>query len=389
MDKLIKLKKFYNEPTTKYNVISCVIFRMIDGYKNEYNYYDGLNLLTKIFEKLYPGCYLRIYYDQSVLNNKTATNQKFINNTEKLWKPLFQKMKLNKKIQLCEYELKDFKTDEYNHEGVIGTIVRFMPFIDLEENKNIEDVICTDIDFKYTDHKLLQEFYIEFKKSKKQYFYRSKFCYYLQDRFDIIKKYISKIIKHNLMMAGNVISSVKIPQDIFVNFLICLLNENNKGCEMYKDFLGLTHNYSRKNLSRLRYGIDELLTIDILRYLIDNNIKLLVYKEKDFEKLTYNIYLNYEKKKLSEKRFEKIIKYISGKYYDDNKSSIDNFKYIDNIIYRNSSEENNLIYYYVLLRLRDFIQNLINKNKLEKYLIKEDEIECIENINTKEEYFAI
>ena len=81
MDKFIKVKKNYNEPINKYNVISCVIFRMPNGYKNEMKYFDGLDLLTKIFEKLYPGFYLRIYYDQSVLNNKTVTKYQFINNT--------------------------------------------------------------------------------------------------------------------------------------------------------------------------------------------------------------------------------------------------------------------------------------------------------------------
>ena len=260
--------------------------------------------------------------------------------------------------------------------------------IDLEENKNIGDVICTDIDFVYSAHKLSQQFYIEFKKSKKQFFYRTKFCYYLQIRFSILKKYIDNTIKHNLMMAGNIISSVKIPKDIFIKFFNCLLNENNKGCDMYKDFLELKYDNESKNSQRIKYGIDELLTVDILKYLINKNISILVYKEKDFEKITYNMYLNYQKKKLSEKRFGKIVKYISGKYYDNNKSVIDNFRHIDRIIFKNSGE-NNLIYYYVFLRLRDFIEKLIKKNKLEKYLMGEDEIDCIKDIDIKQEYFDL
>ena len=47
--------------------------------------------------------------------------------------------------------------------------------------------------------------------------------------------------------------------------------------------MNLNYDSEVKNTSKIKYGIDEILTIYILKYLIDNNINVLVYKEKDFE----------------------------------------------------------------------------------------------------------
>lgn len=56
-------------------------------------------------------------------------------------------------------------------------------------------------------------------------------------RFKILGKYMDKNVKYNLIMAGAVITSIKVPENIFVKFFTCLLNENLENCEMYKDFL--------------------------------------------------------------------------------------------------------------------------------------------------------
>jgi hypothetical protein len=232
----IKLFPEYKEPTHKYNVLSCVVFRMPIGYKNELKYFNGLDLLTKILKQLFPYFYLRLYYDESVLNNKTVTDSEFIKNTEKHWKPLFDKMKTNKYIQLCKYEMKDLKIDPYNHNGVIGTILRFVPFLDLPENKNIDNVICSDIDLSYNGYKELSVFYNKFKQSGREFFYKTKYCYFLQDRFKQIYKYYNDKILSHPIMAGVIMTSVKVPESLLITFFKCILNLEDKSCERYKAF---------------------------------------------------------------------------------------------------------------------------------------------------------
>jgi len=399
----IKLIPEYNEPAFKYNIISGVLFRMPIGYKNELKYYGGLQLLVKIFRKLFPNFYLRLYYDDSVLNNKTVTDVTFIQNTEKYWQPLFDNMKNNKYIQLCKYEMKDFKIDKYNHNGVIGTVIRFCPFLDLKENKNINTVICTDIDMSYNGFITLKNYYNEFIKSNKEFFYRTKYCYYIQDRFNLIYKYYDNNVLKYPIMAGCIITKVKIPEIILNTFFKCVSNNSAENCNRYKDFSEFKYDALTKNLTKnltkqekqgdsknlIQYGIDELCTLDILKYLIDKNVKLLIYREKDINKFIFKFYNDFDKNKLSENRFNKLLKFIMGLYYKKDLKVRENFDIIDNILYKNkfnNSEQEK--YAYILLRIKKLFNILIERNQTEKYNINDKDIMCVTNHELTDTYYS-
>ena len=171
--KYITFNKEFEEPQQNYNIISCTVFRMKEGYKNELKYYDGLKIFVENYEKFLPDFYFRLYYDDSVLDYETSEK---IENTKKYWKPLFDKMKLNKKIQLIKYEMKDFKLDKLHHNGVIGTMTRFFPMFDIPENNKIKCVFISDIDITIYVLKMLKLNYEKMQKGKVDFFYVSRNC---------------------------------------------------------------------------------------------------------------------------------------------------------------------------------------------------------------------
>ncbi len=383
----IKLIPEYIEPEYKYNIVSCVLFRLPKVYKNELKYYNGLKLLVDIFPKIFPKFYLRLYYDESVLNNKSVTDPIFIENTQKYWKPLFDNNRQKKYIQFCKFEIKDFKIDEYNHNGVISTIIRFCPLLNIKDNKNILDVICSDIDCSFRDYEDLKYFYNNLKQSKRDFFYKSRYCYFLHNRFKVVSKYYDEIIITNPIMAGTIISSIKIDENLFKIFFECVLDYDKKTCNRYKDFFteGEDGNHDKK---KIKYGIDELFTLDLLKYLLENKYKLVVHKERDIEKLIYNLYSNYKDKKLSDNRFNKIIKFMLGNQYDKSKSIQENYDALDKIIYSNKYKHVKT-YINFIFRLKKLINVLTEKNQLHKYNIDKHDIFCVKNHDTKDKNIFI
>ena len=77
MDKLI-VKKYYDEPKNKINIISASVFKLENSYKNSMRYYKGFKLLVENFRKYFPDFYLRIYFDDSIIKPKHENNK--INN---------------------------------------------------------------------------------------------------------------------------------------------------------------------------------------------------------------------------------------------------------------------------------------------------------------------
>lgn len=391
----IKLTKEYIEPTGTYNIISCVVFRLPKSYKNESMYYKGLKVLIDIFRKIFTDFYLRIYYDDSVLNNKNITDPDFIKSTEINWRPIFETAKKNKYVQLCKYEMKDFKLDDYNHNGVIGTVVRMCPLLDLKENNNIKYVICTDIDAYFAEYKQIKEHLLKLKNSNREFFYRSKYCYFLQDRFRYVYNYYDKKIITNPILAGTIITHIKIPENILKSFFDCLLNNTKKGCEKYKSFQDFDFDsdlYKKKLIFEdkkiIKYGIDEILTLDILKYLLDNNIKILVYKVNDIEKITYKIYIDHKNKIVSDNRFNKLVKFILGTNYDKNKTCDENFILLDKILYTEKFKYKSY-HEYVYLRIKKLFKILTERNQLKKYNFDDKDVLCANIIENDAKYFSL
>jgi hypothetical protein len=388
--KYIKFNKEFIEPDDKYNIISCSVFRLIDNYKNENIYTYGLYKLLNNFEKYYQNFYLRVYYDNSVLDYNTQTQtQTKIQNTKKLWQPLFNKLRLNPKVQLVKYEIEQFKFDEIHHKGLIGTLSRLYPLFDTEDNKNINIIMILDIDINDYEIELTNKNLYKFNKSGLNFFYRTGNCYDLQDRFQILTKYFN--IKFSIM-AGTIISKIKFPIEIFNDFFKCLLDKNNVDCKYYKTFDEFSYSqyHSTSNIKvEFKYGIDEILTLLIKEYLYKNKIKHLIYINTDIAKPFYNMYIAYNKKNISETQFNNTLKYILDDSFDDKISLKDNYKIIDTVIYY-QKEYNKLTEKIILDRAKNLINNIKN-NKLNKndFGFDDTSIDCLENSEYDDKYYII
>lgn len=374
--KYITFQYEFVEPKEKYNIISCSIFRMIDNYKNEYAYINGMHRLLNQFETKFPDYYLRIYYDNSVLDYKTP---KKIENTKKLYQPLFNKIKKYSKVQMVKYEMDKFKADEIHHKGVLGTLIRLYPLFDTEYNKNIENIMVVDIDMQQYEIDNLLKDNNKWLKSGVDFYYRTRNCYDLQDRFQILTKYFN--IKFPIM-AGTIMSKIKFPIDILDNFFECLLDKNKSECEYYKTFDEFSYSkyHAKYGINNeFKYGTDETLTMLIKEYLYKNKIKHMITIDWDISKPFYNMYSDYDSKKISEEQFANTLKYILGDVYNNKISLTENYNMIDNIIYSKKGS-NKLTEKYILDKAKQLINDIKN-NKLNKndYGFSDDVIDCIEN----------
>ena len=396
--KYITFKHEFTEPTEKYNLISCTYFRMKTGYTNEYKYYKGLNSLIDLFEKEMPGFYLRLYYDDSIFDYKTPEK---IKNTKTLWGPLFKKMRQNKKIQLVKFDMKhipEFKEDAIHHNGLIGTLTRFYPLLDTEYNRNIETVAIMDVDIYPGELKDTYNRYEKMIKKNVDFFFMTKNCYELQDRFQILRKHFD--IKFS-MLAGRIISRLKFPINLFENFLYCVINSDDKQCEYYKIFKEFEYSkYHRqfkfqevlkeeKMIYFIKYGVDEVFCLLIKKYLYENKIKHIMMIENDIAKPFYNMFIYYDTKKINETQFENTLRYLMENSYDKNKTPRENYKILDEIIYlkKDTKELSRRI---ILDRAKKLMTKILN-NQLDKkdYAFTELDADCILDSSLERKFYLI
>ena len=378
--------KEFDEPSHDYNIISCTLFRMKEGYKNELKYYDGLKLFIENYQNFLPDFYFRLYYDDSVLDYETSTK---IENTKKYWQPLFDKMKLNKKIQLIKYEMKDFKIDKLHHNGVIGTMTRFFPLLDDKNNDKIKCVSITDIDINMYILKMVKLNLDKMNKGKVDFFYLTRNCYELQERFQILTKYFNI---NFAILAGTIISKLKFPLIMLDKFFHCILNIEDADCEYYKTF----HNrqipswYNKTdNILEIRYGIDETFTLLLKKYLYKNRIKHMISFDSDVAKTFFIMLTNYQEKKISEIQFKNSMIPILLDMYDNNKTLEENYKKIDDIVFfkKKINNVNKIVLFERLLHLVNKIKN--NEIDNNDYGFTEDQKYCILNTVLEKKFFII
>ena len=83
----LKIKKYYTEPLDEYNLVSTVIFRLEDNYKEMSLYYKQLEYLVEHFFDFFPkDYYLRLYFDNSII--KKSGNKIIDNEIDNVWIPL-------------------------------------------------------------------------------------------------------------------------------------------------------------------------------------------------------------------------------------------------------------------------------------------------------------
>jgi len=390
----IKLIKYYKEPEYKYNIVSVSVFRLENPYKDFDKYYNGLKRLVSLFLKnnVYEKYILRIYFDDSII--KATHKNKLINEEiNNKWKPLFEELKTNKKVQLVKYECSKLYDGLY-HYGLFGTLMRFIPLFDYEDNKNINEVFINDIDIGSNTYKNIKFIQDLIKKYNSTHFFYTYVCYLYQNRFVSLDQELNDKEKLNFdyrTLAGYIYSKKKISKDIFNKFIKCLIDiklevrDINIECDILNKF----KNYSSRSLNKsktirdvLKFGIDEFfLNYILIKHLINKNeqIDFLVkppttpFDSNDFIKHILN----------NQELGIKIKKQILGSLYNPLLSLKDNYltfekKFIN--IARNKSLkiDKDKIKDFLLIskNINKVAHHLYNTNTYQEYNLKERNIKC-------------
>jgi hypothetical protein len=322
-----------NINTNKY-LLSTSFFYLEKSYKSSQRYIDGI---LKIIEFIEQNKYyvLRIYYDKSIFKNPKYTE-------------LFDKMKNNNLVELCEYSCSQFVQSKQKpfHIGTFGTLLRFLP---LFEKSHWEVIYILDIDdANYGYIKLYVDSLI--RSDKKFYFYNLE---------DYGKKYLNQFNNKfgDAVIANIYVKNHRFDIKIFTNFLDWMTKSNrlfmmienlNKNSYAFKNSpkdiiqtygldeyflnINLINTLNKKDIGWIKenlyfdYFIDKLinyknvLPLDVIikEYYIEI-ISLLVSKPTDIK-----VYINYTTTELK-KIFEEIIKIDSRNYKELRENFLSNY----------------------------------------------------------------
>jgi hypothetical protein len=386
--KIIELQNLYEEPDKIYNVFSTVIFRLEDPYRESINYYNGLKKIVNLFPETFPGDYLRIYFDTSITDNFISEQQK--EETQNIWIPFFEELKKKDYIQLVKYNIPKYRKNDVFHEGLIGTIIRFVPFFDIPENKKLDIVTCIDVDINDYEIINLKKHYELFKKLREkndvEFMYRSFGCYHNIKRYIDMKKFFD--IVHPIV-ANEIIGCYKFPVRLLTEFFRCI----SKPCKYYSYFIQTTKIDNRNiSVNKFPYGIDEIFCLIMRRYLVNYEIPHVKIVKEEIVQVLRKIVENYNENKINEELTKELIKQFLGKYYNDKKSLKNNIK---NLMFVNRFENwnNNPKYFYIknhiLLNSKKLMKDLKVDKKYKKYGLEMIDIDCILEQPLTEKYYII
>lgn len=240
-------------------LLSTSFFYLEKSYKSSQRYVDGI---LKIIEFIEQNEYyvLRIYYDKSIFKNSKYSE-------------LFEKIKTNNLVELCEYSCSQFIQSKPFHIGTFGTLLRFLP---LFEKSHWEVIYILDIDdANYGYIKLYVESLVA--SNKKFYFYNLE---------DYGKKYLNQFNNKfgDAVIANIYVKNHRFDIKIFINFLEWITRSN----KLFTMIENLNRNsYAFKNSPKdivQTYGLDEyFLNINLINTL----------NKKDIGWIKENLYFDY------------------------------------------------------------------------------------------------
>lgn len=391
----------YNKPLpkNKHNVLSVSVFRLRNSYKSTDEYYKGLKLLSNIFTKMFPEYYLYVFYDKSAihpLHDSDIINEDIKNK----WIPLFSKLNNHPKIRLIQYEHKNFVSNIY-HEGLFGVFTRFMPIFDYKFSEHINQVIVLDVDSRFHFIKNITNALKIFNKSKSNFHFRTKYCYYTRHRFadsedNLEQKYKPDDNVWQRILAGSMMSKIKFPKKLLNDFIDCTKNLKNENCsyitnfsnvkplDHYDDYTAKQHEIFKGSV--YKYGIDEFfLNTTFLKYIIDQIIPFSYTIDSDIHGPIQNIYFRnsrFSDTSSKNKYFKELIKVIMGTYYDDNVTLSNNY-----LLYRKLAKANKDARLYMHVNLLKFAKNIIAKDiNYKNYGFTKEEIKCVSRHSLDEKY---
>ena len=240
--------------------------------------------------------------------------------------------------------------------------------------------------------------YNNFKKSNCKFHFRTRYCYFVEDKFDEVEanldvKYVPKTWAR--ILAGTIYCKIKFPKYLLEHFINCMKNLNNEGCTYIKELKKETLELKKGEGSDIKtkqylqtefiYGIDEFfLNTTFLKYIEENKIPFSVEAGNRLDKIFYRGYLrNKEKGRFNNpsKFFTDYYKQILGKYYDKNKSLLENHNFVDSIIYKKSNREKNKkrrnIHQYIFDNIMNVFEKIKKNNDYDKIGLTKKELDCI------------
>ena len=120
-DSLIKVDaiKVVNRQTN--HLICCSLFKMKNSYKDFSMYTEGIYEILNFYDSSNQDIIFRIYFDESL-------------DEEESWKEALQEIEKREYTELVKYECERVKDGKF-HDGVFGTLMRFLPLFDSEKEK--------------------------------------------------------------------------------------------------------------------------------------------------------------------------------------------------------------------------------------------------------------
>jgi hypothetical protein len=338
----------------KKNMFIMSLFRMKSGgYKNFFNYLNGIRRLNSVAEK--KNMEIRIFIDSTIYSDEKT----------------MQFLKKLNRVTLVLYKCSDFLIDKH-HVGLFGTLVRFFPLFNFPNNDaNVSFIVDADIVDRFLDIQF--KIYEEIEKnnlSKKIYFAYS-------GNFFHVNMSSNKKIIHNdkkyifpYCIAGVTVGFKKIKKKPFENFIERLkkyMNKNTIPEKILTNYYISPDKYKIKCENNICFGVDEYFLNKIL-------FKFLLKKEKPFcyfntfDMASFNFYKNPDSPEL---RKNKNINHNDYRnIFNDymKKIGLENYSYneLDKKIYIETKYEKKMIATPFMKDFADGIIYLMNFEKKEK-----------------------
>ncbi len=246
----------------KKNIISTSLFKMRNGgYKNFNKYLNGIKVLNKVAND--NDLVVRLFIDNTILDDTK----------------IFNYLKSLNKIELIIYSCSKFFNNKY-HIGLFGTLVRFFPLFDFENNDaNVVYIADTDTKEEYIT-RLIKAYNILKKNNVDNKVYLSYNGRYFHKNIlpskikNYAKIYNGKDLYLPYCIAQKIYGLKRIPKNSFVKFIVKLESIlHTKQDKLLSDYYIDIKDYTIKCENNICFGIDEYYINKVLfRYLIINKL---------------------------------------------------------------------------------------------------------------------
>ena len=332
----------------KKNLVCCSFFKLFTSQYKDFNLY--INGLEKLYMKVYKehkdeNFTIRIFMDKSIYSDQK----------------LYERLKKMNKLEIVLYSCSKYLVQDNldYHLGLFGTLVRFFPMFDFENN-DADIVIISDIDDYDYFEKSIENIKI-IKSTKKPdtsiHFFKAgnitKNVLYSIDSF-------YKNIPNPYAVASNFISFERCDNRVIYDFLI-QIEESDELLTKYQHKFESNTNLLTGN--KFVYGFDEyFLNINYTNYIADTEKTIgIKFKWSVYGSLFWFL----KKNKFESKQIELINKLLDRIYLSigfkisKNQDFRSKFKSLEKIIYKKNDLSDKILF--------EFYKNFIESEKTDEY----------------------